>query len=31
MEEGIRIAEEVLDSGRAAEVLKEVVELTVDM
>ncbi len=31
MEEGIRIAEEMLDSGKAAEVLKEVVELTVDM
>ena len=31
MEEGIRIAEEMLDSGKAAAVLKEVVELTVDM
>ena len=31
MEEGIRMAEEVLDNGKAAEVLKEVVELTVDM
>lgn len=31
VEEGVRIAEEMLDSGRAASVLKEVVELTVDM
>lgn len=31
MEEGIRTAEEMLDSGKAAAVLKEVVDLTVDM
>lgn len=31
MEEGLHIAEEMLDSGKAAAVLKEVVDLTVDM
>ncbi len=31
MEEGFRIAEDILDSGKAAAVLKEVVDLTVDM
>lgn len=31
MEEGVRIAEEILDSGKAAEVLKEVVELTIEI
>ncbi|MBO4383465.1 MAG: anthranilate phosphoribosyltransferase [Clostridia bacterium] len=31
MEEGIRISEDILDSGKAAAVLKEVVDLTVDM
>ena len=31
MEEGVRIAEEILDTGKAAEVLKEVVDLTVEI